>query len=234
MPRKPKTPGFVITAAVLLFIYGSLMLVCSGCGVAQMALAAAAPAPEGPPRPDDVFAQERELAKRIPSYTAVEASIHVYNLVLGVTMIVAGLGALYLKPFARYAGSGAAAADLFMTCTHGIVYNVLVVFPVNDRILEEQAQNGQINMAGFAQTATWGALVFGVLLTLVFCGLIVLFLNLKKSRDAFAGKFELDPEEERLARFDAFNDDDEDDDYRRPRPTAPKAPGDTGITEKPD
>jgi hypothetical protein len=27
MPGKPKTPGFVIAAAVLLFIYGGLMLV---------------------------------------------------------------------------------------------------------------------------------------------------------------------------------------------------------------
>jgi hypothetical protein len=233
MRGKPKTPGFVITASVLLFLYGSLMLICSGCGFAQMVMAAAAPAPEGPPRQDDFFAQERELAKRIPSYRPVEGCVHIYNLVLGVTMLAAGFGALYLKPWARIAGSGGAAADLFMTCSHGILYNVLVVFPVNDQILEEQMQNAPINLVGFAQTATWAGIVFAVLFTLVFCVLIIWFLNARKSRDAFAGKFALDPYEERLARLDAFDDDDEDD-YRRPRPAPPKATGDTGIKDKPD
>jgi hypothetical protein len=230
MPRKPKTPGFVITAAVLLFIYGSLMLICSFCGIAQMVMVAAAPGPQGPPGPGDFLGQERELAKRIPSYAAVEACVHVFNLALGVTMIAAGFGALGLKPFARLVGSGAAAADLVMTLAHG-VYAAVVVFPVNNRIIEEQMPNA-VNIGDFTEGISWASLAFTFLLTLVFCIPIIAFLNAKKSRDAFAGKFELDPHEERLAKLDVFND--EDDDYRRPRPTPPKAPGDTGITDKPD
>jgi hypothetical protein len=230
MPGKPKTPGLVIAAAVLLFIYGGLMLTCSSCGVAQMVMVAAAPAPQQ----EDLLAQERELTKRIPSYAPMEACAHVFNIVLGVIMIVAGFGALYLQPFARFAGSGAMAADLLMTCSHG-TYTAVVVFPVNDQILEEQMQNAPIDLVGMFQAVTWGSLAFGFVFTLVFCVLILWFLNAKKSRDAFAGKFELDSHEERLARFDAFDDnDDEEDDYRRPRPASPKAPGDTGIKDKLD
>jgi hypothetical protein len=226
MPRKPKCPGFVITAAVLLFIYGALKLICSFCGAAEMAIVAAAPAPQAPPgQPDfgDLFAGERELAKQLPSYTAVEGANNLLNLLLGGSMILAGAGALRLKRFARILGNGAAAADLVLTLAY-LVYTAVVVFPVNDRIMEEQMQNA----AAFASSISSATLVFLFLLTLIFCAPIIGFLNAKKSRDAFAGKFEPDPHEERLARLDAFND--EDDYYRRPRSSPPKSPGDTGVT----
>jgi hypothetical protein len=75
-------------------------------------------------------------------------------------------------------------------------------------------QNGPV--ADFAKTVTFGSLVLGALFTLVFCLLIIWFLNARKARDAFAGKFEPEPHEELLARFDALN---EDDDFRRPEKT---------------
>ena len=180
--------------------------------------------------PEHLFAQEMELAKRIPSYAVVEGGLHAFNLVVGVTMIVAGIGALRLRPFARFAGSGAAAADLLTAFVHGF-YVVIVVFPVNDRILEEQAQNAPFNVAELSSNISWAMLIFFALFSMAICLPIIGFLNAKKSRDAFAGKFEPDPHEERLARLDAF---DSEDDYRRPRSEPPKSPGDTGITGKPD
>lgn len=63
-------------------------------------------------------------------------------------------GALYLKPFARIAGSGTTAVDLLIA-TFSVIYTAAVVMPVNDQILKEQMQNAPINMAGFAQNATW-------------------------------------------------------------------------------
>jgi hypothetical protein len=206
------------------------VLICSFCGAAQMAMIAAVPRPQPP---EHLFAQEMELAKRIPSYAVVEGSLHVFNLVVGVTMIVAGIGALRLRPFARIAGSGAAAADLLMALVHGF-YVVIVVFPVNQRILEEQMQNAPFNVADLSQNISWATLIFFALFSMAICLPIIGFLNAKKSRDAFAGKFEPDPYEERVARLDAFAKEDDGDDYGRPRTRPPKSPGDTGITGKPD
>ena len=229
MPRQPKRPGFVTTAAVLLFSYGGLMLLCSFCGAAEMAMIVAAPNANAQ-GPFDVAGQERELAKRIPSYVVVSSCTHVFNLALGAAMIVAGIGALRLKPFARFVGSGAAAADILVTSLSGC-YHVLVVFPVSERIAQEQLQNVPFNAAGLTGGVSWAVLIFLTVFTLVFCLLIIGFLNAKKSRDGFAGKFEPDPDEERLARFEAFNDGDDD---FRPRSRPPQAPGDTGITGEPD
>ena len=228
MPRKPKCPGFVITAAVLLFIYGTLMLICSFCGAAEMAVLAVAP--DQPNNGAGLFEQELELAKRVPSYAIVEGCEGVFNFALGVVMIVVGFGVLRLRPSARFVGSSAAAAELVKTFVYGL-YTVVVVFPVNDRIIEEQMQNAPLNVANFAQTMTWAALVFQTVLAMAFCLCIIGFLNLKKSRDAFAGKFDPDPHDERLARLDDF---DEDDDYGPPRSRPPRLPGDTGITGKPE
>ena len=144
-----------------------------------MAMIAAVPRPQPP---EHLFAQEMGLAKRIPSYVVVEGSLHVFNLVLGVTMIVAGIGALRLKPFARFAGSGAAAADLLTAFVHGC-YVVIVVFPVNERILQEQMQNAQFNVADLSQNISWAMLIFFALLSMAFCLPIIAFLNAKKSRE---------------------------------------------------
>lgn len=225
MPGKPKVPGFVITAAVLLFIYGGMMLMCGACGALQIAVVQAqGPAANGP-QLGDLFAQEHALAKRIPSYTAVEAGLHIFNLALGTTMIVSGLGALYLKKWARWGGTLASAADLFALVAHG-PYVIFVIMPANEKILEEQMQG----MAGAAQGMTWASLAFSVVLSLVLNVPILAFLNARSARDAFAGNFPPDPHEQFLARLDALADDD---DYTRRRSQNSKPDDDTGITGKP-
>lgn len=226
MSQTPRCPASVITAAVLLFVYGGLLLMCSICGAAETALLVAGG--NQPGNPNDLLAQERELARRIPSYTAVEGGLHLLNLLLGVTMILAGLGALYLKPIARRAGNAAVGVDLLLSLVH-TAYAAIVVMPVNDQLLQEEAQNMPFNVVDIAQAATWGTLAFAAILTLAFNVSILLFLNTQKSRDAFAGKFEPDPFQERLAKFDELAEDD--DEYGRRRRSPPGEPGDTGFTK---
>lgn len=230
MPRKPKCPGFVITAAVLLFIYGTLMLVCSFCSAVEIAVLAMVP--DQPNQGAGLFEQQLELAKRVPGYVVVEGCEGVCNFASGAVMIVVGFGVLRLKPSARFVANGAAAAELLKAFLYAL-FTVFVVFPANDQIMAEQMQNAPPNMANVTQTMAWFGLIFQTVLDMAFCLPILGFLNLKKSRDAFAGNFEPDPHEERLARFDQF-DEGEDDDYGPPRSRPPRLPGDTGITGRPE
>ena len=223
MPRAPKRPGAVMTAAVLLFVYGGLMLVSSCCGVGQVLLIGMADenGGQGANVLPDLVAGERAIAKEVPSYLAVQISTHAFNLLIGGTMVLAGIGVLQLRPAARGAAIMASATDIFLTLIVS-AYNAIVVLPVNDRLMAPEVQNMPPEFGNFLQAGLWGGVCFGIVFTLAFCGPIILTLNLKTVRDAFAGKFPKAPPDLRRDEYD-----DDDDHYGGPRSS-----DDTGFSER--
>ena len=225
MQSKPRCPGLVIAASVLLIVYGSLMLVCGFCTGGVLAMMAVMPAmPQGQPDP---FVVERAVQKELPSYLAAQIGIAVYNLLLAPTMIAAGLGALWLKPVARFVGSAAAFFDILIGLANAL-FMAVIVFPATDRVAAAQV-NMPVNL-GFTQQANWGQLIMAVGLSLAFCGPILAFLNVRRSRDAFAGKITDPPPDEHLERLKAFEEDDDHVPPSKPR----KSSDDTGFSARPD
>jgi hypothetical protein len=212
MYDKPKTPGLVITAGVLLIVYGSLMLLCGICGGSALFIND----PDG----------EALMVKEVPGYTIVKIGEPVSNLLVGATMIASGIGVLQLMSIARIAA--------YVVCLYQIVFTIvrntftaIFVFPMMERLVAQQAQNQPpmpFDMGQIMKSSMWLGVAIAVLIPLVFCFPILYFLSVKPARDAFAGVLPEEPPQDRPPRYDGYDDDD------RPRP--PKSPGDTGITDR--
>jgi hypothetical protein len=230
MSYTPHRPGLATAAAVLVLIYGGMGVFGTFCGGGAMLLQQAFE-PPAPGEEQDFFAPvDREVAKEVPSAPAVETVCMVLNLLLSVAMIAAGIGALQMRPGARVLAMVLAAVDIVLTLAH-TAYSVILLYPVQNRLLDEEAKNLPpeipFDFFGMIKGAMWGGAALNILLTLAVWITVVLMLNSKKVRAAFADEFE-PPEpprqEDSRSRYDY------DDDLP---PPSPKSPGDAGITDRP-
>jgi len=208
MNHSPPRPGSVITAAVLLFVYGSLMLFCNLCGAGVVAANGG---------------NDPAVANELPSHIYVQGVSMALGLLMAVGMIVAGIGILQLMPIARIAAYGLCLADIFVSLLDS-TYQAIFVFPVTDKIIAQAIQNQPPAPFDFAQLmrgGQWFGLCLGISIVLAFCVPIMIFLSTRSARAAFAGEFQ--PEPPRRDRFDDYDDDD------YPPKAPPTFPGDTGI-----
>jgi sulfite exporter TauE/SafE len=213
MARLIKTPGTVISAAVCLFIYGGLMLLCVGC-------AGANPDAFDPNNPDN-----ERLAKEVPGHAVIEIGTAVLNLPVGLLMILAGVGLLRLMPSARYLAYGITLFEIVLALLHSI-HSAVWVIPAQNRIVAEQIPN--LPPGPFAElllASMWGMLLFGLALVLVFLVPVIFLLSTRSARAAFASEYFDPPPHLRRRPYDDFDDDD--DDFGRP-PSA----RDTGFRER--
>ena len=220
MAYRAKTPGVVITAGVLLTVYGSLLLICGFCGGVGVFM------------PGDPGA-EKMMVDGVPGYLIIKFAEPLSNVFVGVTTIIAGVGLFQLMAFARIAAYLAVAYQIFFVIVRNI-YTAIFVLPVMERLFAQQAQNqppAPFDMGQIIKGSMWFGIAISVLIHLAFCVPILAFLSSKSSRDAFSGVSQPDPDEdrERRPRHDGYDDDD-DDDYDRPK-SPPKSHGDTGIRE---
>ena len=241
MPATPKRPGTILGAAILLLIFGVYSLlggICGGIFVlnpeavteALSNLLPKAPGPQG--KEQDVFAPQRQVAKEAPAYTPVMVASSGVTSLLGLLAVIAGIGALRMKPSARSLGIFVALTEILATLIQS-GYNIAFVIPITARVTAEQNQErppGMPDMSGFTNGALYGGAIFGILFTIVIWGIVLMLLRSKSATDAFAGKFPEDPPtsgETEPSRYEGYEDDD------RARPAPPKLPGDTGITDRP-
>jgi hypothetical protein len=210
-----KRPGTDVAAAVLLFIYGGINLMCSCCGGISVAA-------------DDP--NDAQIAQEVPGYQIVNISQAISNLLTGAALIALGVGVLQLMRIARLGAFLVCSYEILMAIAHS-VYAVVLVIPATERVFAAQAQNNPqapFDMGIFMNGFLWGYLVFTVLLTLSMCGLIMYFLSGQNVRAAFADEYQGEPPPDRSPR----RYDDYDDDYP---PPPPRTPGDnTGITDRPN
>ena len=206
MSYQPKTPGVVMGAAILLFIYGGLTMVCGSCS--GVLLAANQNDPQG---------VKEMLAKEAPGYMIVQIGNLGVGLLFGLLMILAGVGLLQLMPIARWGTFAILAVKILQNIAIS-AYGAIYIFPTTQRIMAQQMQNPNqpplpfdIGMI-FSGSMRVG-LVLELLIVFVYILIIIILLNLKSSRDAFSGVSQPDPDEEEhepRPRHSGYDDDDDD------------------------
>lgn len=222
MPRARGIPGAIIGAAVVMFVYGGLLLLCVTCSGGALAM-----------NPPDQIGLQAALDKDAPGHKIVQFAGLGFSFVFAITFIGAGFGVLWRSNIARFIAMAACVAIVFETiATTG--YQAFIVSPVTEKIMADhmlKAPPGQKPPIDMGAVMVGGRIV-GVLIAisipLLFCTPILILLNVKSAREAFANKPMDEPEEApSSSRYRGYDDDD---DYRPPS-REPKFPGDTGIQE---
>jgi len=223
MDHPPRRPGSVLTAAILLIVFGAFLLMCGICGGAGLAVAG--PANAGGP--------EEILAKDLPGHQIIDIGNVIANLLIGLAMILAGVGVLNLMPIARYAAYVVVVFHLLKSVGQA-AYGAIFIVPVMEKIVAQQAPNQQqapFDIGKVMAGGMWFGIALGLIIPLAFCVPIIILLSVRSARAAFSGARDADEprdEDERRPRYGGYDDDD---DYSPPK-KPPTAPGDTGITDR--
>lgn len=213
MHRAIKPPGPVVAAAVLLIAYAGMTLFGVGCtGIGILV-----------DDPDFPLGLDPDLMHEVPSYFAVETTAFVLNILMALVMLGTSVGLLRLVPAARAMGYVVALAEIIQVLAHG-VYNILVIMPVQERVLAEEEMNMPMvaNFNHFMEITFWSVNFFGILFALAFCGSVIVLLSGSRVSAAFAQDYFEPPPGMRRTRFE----DEHDDDHEAPPPS------DTRISDR--
>ncbi len=230
MEARPNSPPSVITAAVLLLIYGGLLLVCGMCGAGGGALGMAMQDKGG-----DQARIQAMMDKDAPGHQFVQWGSLALNFLVAFMIIGAGIGVLRWSPIGRMTAYLGIVLDLLVSCGSNI-YQIVFIMPVTEKflaeaMLQQQKQGGPPPPFDIGALAT-GAGIFGVVLVVVVkLGFLVpaaICLNTAGARAAFSGQLKGPPSDDDRdwgSRSSGY-----DDGYNPPSP--PRSPGDTGITDR--
>jgi hypothetical protein len=231
--RKPDRPAALTVAAVFLFIYGGLGLCCNGLGVVGAAASAA-----GSPMfraqgsktttvngqtTTTSFDTEAEMEKHAPGYKVVAGVRASIGLLLALAALGAGVGVLQMRAWGRYTALAWAALYILAGLV-GLVYEVAVLIPANEKVMEAMVATGAPGSQQVASVARpfiyLNAVI--ILVCLIFPAVSFFLLNGAAARRAFAGLPRRDrdePEDYHDRRPSRRRDDDDDfeEGYDRPR-----------------
>src|SRR5258708_3470560 len=124
-----RRPASVTAAGVLAIIYGCLFTICGLCGVAGVALSGKPNALCGGGDPQQAEMQkqlEAAMERDVPAYRAVQISIPLVNLVVAVTLLVAGICLFGMRSWARTLTLVAALIAIVST-TFQAIYQVVYI-----------------------------------------------------------------------------------------------------------
>jgi hypothetical protein len=182
-------PTAVLIVAILNLVFGGLgvlAMLCGGLGLLLLiALAANAPPPPGGgPNPlkelGDVFA-------KIPGYIPYMIVSSVLNSVMAIALIIAGIGLLKMRPWARWTSVGYAVYAIASTIV-GLIYTLAVVNPA---MAEWQRDFARRQGAG-VQPSTFGSntavTIFSSVLGMAYAVALLIVLFLPHVSAAFAGR----------------------------------------------
>jgi hypothetical protein len=221
MMHVSRTPRSVVAAAVCLFVYGALLLVCVTC---SHSFRFTAQDPDHPGADADAVLQAR-LDRDAPGNTVVSAGTAAADLVFAFVLFLSGLGVLRLMPIARIAAYAVCVCAILLAVA-GSAYQILVIVPIHEQLL---AQNRGLGIIAPEITLAWkvGTIIrlliaVGIALLLGVCSVIL--LSVESARAAFAGKFDEPLRDNSRPRFD-------DDEHNFPS-RGSRSPPDTGITDR--
>jgi hypothetical protein len=226
---KPKRPGVVLAAAVMLFIFG-------GISVLEICLAALpylTPGPAqakqaGPGNIPELVEPTPKLLAEEPVLMGVLAGFAVVGALLGVAKIWAGLGILRLRPAARTAGMALAFLSILLGIAQS-AYSALYYIPAYLRIFVQENVPPITDFLWLFEAGLWGVTIVSAIGTIAIWLTVILLLNSRRAHNAFAGisnELDLAPEPEPRPRYEGYEDEE---DYPR---SAPPSTGDTGITDR--
>jgi hypothetical protein len=232
--RKPDRPAALTVAAVFLFIYGGLGLCCNGLGVVGAAASAAGSPMFGARAQGSKtttvngqttttsFDSDAELEKHAPGYKIVAGVRASIGLLLALAALGAGVGVLRMRGWGRYTALAWAALYILAGLV-GLVYEVAVLIPANEKVMEAMVATGapgSQQVASVARPFLYANAVI-ILVCLVFPVVSFFLLNGAAARRAFAGFAPSDrdePEDYHDRRPSRRRDDyDVEEDYDRPR-----------------
>jgi hypothetical protein len=192
-------PGSVTTAAVLAIIYGSLVILCSVCGLASVAMQGANQNLFGGGDAQQAQLQkqiEETLQRDVPLYRAVQIVAPVVGLVFGVAMLVAGFGLLGVYSWARFLAVGTAILAMLFNVVQTL-YQVIFMIPGMNRVFSDVLPNAMAKagppppgVMQIVQASLVAGAVIGVVIQLgviVYLLIIVFLLFGRTARAAFAG-----------------------------------------------
>jgi len=216
MAYQQKTPGVVITAGILLIVYGSLMLVCGICGGAS-AVGGNAEA-------------EAQFFKDVPGHTVMKYASLGSNILIGFVAVLAGIGVFQLMSVARIAAYFICTFSILFALVRNLYEGIFVLEPTQKMVAQQmknQPQPPPFDMNQFVTGFFWVFVVIVILFHLVFTIPPMLLLTTRSARDAFAGIGPPDGRDDPdpgPRRYEGYDDDDD-----HPSKSPPKFPGDTGI-----
>lgn len=222
MTEKPKTPGIVIAAGVIVILMGCWSLLGGLCTGGGMLVIAATPEPPGPIQPGDPAAPVRFFIKEIPGYVAIQMAGLAISMLVGLGEIIAGIAAMKLKPMARILATLLLAFNLLLLLA-STIYQVAVVMPKQQEFVRlhpviPAGQPQPFDVGAMTEVFTYFMLGCVGFIQLAITLTIILMLNSTTARNAFAGKLSPKEEEElqeRKLRYEGYDDDDD-----RPPPSS--------------
>jgi len=220
-----RTPGSIIGASVIMFIYGALLLMCGVCGGGALALQ-----PQ-----NDALGLQAAMQKEAPGFIIIGIATPVFQILIGFLFIGSGIGILRLMNGFRFTAYLACAAILLTMIANGI-YTAVFIIPVQQRVMMQQFQNpNNPPMPANMNMIMTGSIAFGLLIGIAihfaFCLPIVVLVSMKSARDAFAGVLPEGDDDPYLIRRRPPRDDDDDDDETE-SPRTRRSRDDTGITDR--
>ena len=183
-----KRPTAVLVMAILNFVFGAIAIFSVMCGgVAMLAmgsLAKSIPAPKGGPNP---LVEMTGMFESIPGYIPYMIVGSILRLIAAIALIVAGVGLLKMRPWARWTSAGYGIFSIAIA-VFDLVYTVTLVNPAMQRWQEQfiRRQGGVMppggNIGGTIGAVIGGIFAFAYPIAL----LIVMFLPHVSA--AFAGR----------------------------------------------
>jgi hypothetical protein len=215
-------PTAVLVIAIFNFILGGLGLigsVCGGGGIALLAALGSQAGPAGPPGQPNPFAEMAGMYNSIPGFIPYTLVTTLLGSVFCILLLVAGIGLLGMKPWARWICIIYAIYTILGTGV-GLIYTATVVTPAVEAWQKDFAKR----MGGAAQPTPGFnevTMVCSAVLGVAYGVVLLIVLNLPHVRAAFSAAPRADepdfPDEdsrERYGRRRRREEDEEDEDDR--------------------
>jgi hypothetical protein len=231
MSETPKRPGVVLAAAIILFIFGGLSLLGIFGAIIPYVTPARAAAPQRIGNQPQFVDPTPKLVQEEPALMGVMTAFALFSAVLGAVKIWAGIGILQLRPSARIMGIIVSALTFLLTIVQS-AHSALFFVPAYLRVFRQENPPEIGNFMGLVEAIFWIATGLGIVVSIALWLTVILLLNSKRSRDAFAGISD-EPAEERKRESRSRCDDYEEEYDAYPRSTPRSASDDTGITDRP-
>src|SRR5262245_13805382 len=195
----PRRPGAVTAAGVMAIIYGSLFTLCGVCGIVGMAAQdgmGGNPFAGGDPAQAKIMKEVQEaIVAEMPAYESIQVISSIVSLAEAVALLVAGIGLLSMRRWARTLAIIAAVVAI-ATGALQAGFQMAVVMPATSRALQKALpavvpQNAGPQAQQAAQAVRFFMSLTGVLTVAVMAFLaiyllvIVILLCQRRVRAAF-------------------------------------------------
>ena len=221
---RTKRPTSVLVIAIFHFIFGGFGLIGALAGLVIGILMIAQPKPPAgfvvASNPPTFADQTMYMVSNVPFWKEASLGFAVLGLALSIILLVAGIGLLSMKPWARFLSIGYAAASILLQCC-SLFYTIAYVTPAQIAMYDQmppaagmagaQAQS----IASISKTAI-SVGQFAGLLGLIYPVIVLIVMSRPKVGAAFRGEtmdaddadeYEDDPRDRRGRREDEYDDD---------------------------